>query len=300
MITVQLKWIHQGQFAGFYVAESEGFYAEEDIEVAFLPAGVGIDVFDTVLSGNATFGVAGADSIIVERANGQPVVAIATIYRINPFVLVAFADSGIDSPHDFAGRTVMVSDSYGDVIQLNAMLSKVDVDPESVNTVPYTYDHSAFLKGEIDVMNSFAAGGLLTLKTETEGRELNLIWPGDYGVRVYADTIFATDELINNNSDLVLRFLRATLRGHRYAVENPDIALAASMQYADVQDENIQASMIQASNPLIHTGEDEIGWMKPEIWQSMYELLQEQGFVAESIAIEDVYTLRFLQAIYQE
>lgn len=299
-VIVQLKWIHQAQFAGFYVAQEQGFYAEENIAVTFLPAGVGVDLFDSVLQGEAMFGVGGADSIIVERANGAPIVAIATTYRINPFVLVAFTDTGIRSPRDFAGRTVSVSSGYGDIIQLRAMLNRFGVELSSLTMVPYSYDHTAFLQGEIDVMNSFAAGGLLPLYEQIGDRELTLFWPGDYGVHVYSDTIFAQERLIEDDPDLVLRFLRATLRGHQFAVENPEIAVDASMIYAEIQDRDVQSAMFDASVPLIHTGADHIGWMRDDTWTQMHNLILEQGIIEEAINIDAVYTLQFLNTIYGE
>ncbi len=133
-VTVQLKWVHQAQFAGFYAAEAQGFYAEENIAVIFVPGGVGIDIFEGVSNGDTTFSVVGADSLLVERANGLPVTAIATIYRVNPFVLVAFADSGISSPRDFIGKTVALSGGY-DTVQFQAMLTNLGIDPSEINIV---------------------------------------------------------------------------------------------------------------------------------------------------------------------
>ena len=296
-VTVQLKWVHQAQFAGFYVAESQGYYADENIAVTFIPGGVGVDIYDGVAKGNHQFSVVGADSAIVKRAEGLQVTAIATIYRVNPFVMVAFADFGIISPRDFVGKTVSISRGDEEA-QFQAMLSKVGVDPSQFNLVPYTYDDTPFLSGDIDVTVSFAAGSLIPLKERIGDRQVNLIWPGDYGVHFYSDTIITNDELIASNPDLVLRFLRATLKGQRLAVENPETALEASMQYAEVQDRQVQAAMIEASIPLIHTGEDQLGWMRPEVWRGMEQTLREQGILTTPLDISKVYTLRFLQEIY--
>jgi NitT/TauT family transport system substrate-binding protein len=297
-VTVQLKWVNQAQFAGFYVAQEKGYYADENLEVTLIPGGIGIDSFAAVVDGGVTFGVAGADSIIVQRAAGLPIKAIAVTYRVNPFVLVAFADSGIKSPRDFVGRTVSVSENYGDMAQLNTMLRNVGVDPALVTVVPYTYDNTAFLAGEVDVLNSFVAGSLLVLEEGLDGRDITLIWPGDYGVHFYSDTLFATDDTITNDPDLVTRFLRATLKGHRFAVENPEAAVDASMIYAENQDRDVQAEMFFASIPLFHTGENHIGWMLHEVWQGMHDTLLEQGILEEPVDLDTVYTMQFLESIY--
>jgi NitT/TauT family transport system substrate-binding protein len=296
-VTVQLKWVHQAQFAGFYTAEAQGFYADENIAVTFAPGGVGIDIFEGVSNGNVEFSVVGADSLIVNKAAGQPITAIATIYRVNPFVLVAFADSNISSPHDFIGRTVALSGGY-DTVQFQAMLTNLGIDANEINIVEYTYDDTPFLAGEIDVNNSFASGSLLPLKEKIGDRELNLIWPGDYGVHFYSDTLIVNDELIAENPDLVLRFLRATLKGHRFAIENPEEAVDASMNYAKVQDRDVQTAMLDASIPLIHTGEGPIGWMEADAWQGMHDILLEQGILDSPLDLDQIYTLEFLEKIY--
>ena len=299
LVTVQLKWVHQAQFAGFYAAEEEGYYAEEDIEVTFKPGGVGVDIYEGISKGELDFSVVGADSLFVKRAEGLPVKAIATIYRINPFVMVAFADSGIQSPRDFVGRTVSLSGGY-DEAQYLAMLKHLDIDPSAVNVVPYTYDDTPFLNGEIDATVSFAAGSLIPLKERVGERELTIIWPGDYGVHFYSDTLIARDDLIAGDPDLVQRFLRATLQGHRFAIENPEAAVSATMQYADLQDQDLQTAMFQASMPLIHTGEDQIGWMSPGVWQGMHDILLENGILETPLDVSSLYTLDFLEGLYAE
>ena len=164
----------------------------------------------------------------------------------------------------------------------------------------YTYDDTPFLAGDIDVTVSFAAGSLLPLKEKIGNRELNLIWPGDYGVHFYSDTLIADDELIAENPDLVLRFLRATLKGYRFAIENPEDAVDASMKYAEVKDQDVQLAMLDASIPLIHTGKGPIGWMETDDWQGMYDILVAQGIIETSLDLSQIYTMEFLRDVYVE
>lgn len=298
-VSVQLKWIHQAQFAGFYAAETQGYYADENLAVTFVPGGVGVDIFEGVTNGDVQFSVVGADSLIAKRAEGLPVTAIASIYRVNPFLLVAFTDSGITSPRDFVGHTVALSLGY-DEAQFQAMLNTLNIDSSLINIVPYTYDNAPFLEGEVDVTVSFAAGSLITLYETTGDRSLTLIWPGDYGVHFYSDTIIVNEAYLDSNPDLILRFLRASLKGHRYAIENPEAAIDATLQYAEIQDRDLQTAMFEASIPLIHTGEDHIGWMRPEVWDEMHDTLLTQGFIQEPLDLEKVYTLEFLERIYED
>jgi len=177
-------------------------------------------------------------------------------------------------------------------------MNNLEMDINQVEIVPYNFDLTPFYDGNVDVTPAFSAGSLIGILNE--GYKVNLIWPEDYGVYIYSDTIIAPGQLVAENPDLVTRFLRATLRGHQVAVEDVDTAVAASMNFAKDADIHIQTQMIQASLPLIHTGEDQIGWMRTQVWQGMYDMLLEQGFLEKPFDFESAYTMQFLEAIYGE
>lgn len=294
-VTVGLKWVHQAQFAGFYVAQELGYYAEENIEVTFVEGGPGIDVIEQVHLAKADFGITTPENILLYHSQGKPMVAIATTYRRNPYVLVALEASGIRKPQDLPGKTVAIGNIEGR-IQVETMLDNIGVDISEITIVPYDFDLTSFYHGEIDVVPAFAAGSLNILKQERD--DLALIWPGDYGVHMYSDTIFATESFLAANSDLTTRFLRATLRGHRTAVENPETAVSASLKYAREADPTLQQEMVLASIPLIHTGEDQIGWMRPNLWLEMHDTLVEHHCLPQPIDVQSVYTLEYLINIY--
>jgi NitT/TauT family transport system substrate-binding protein len=295
-ITIQLKWVNQAQFAGFYVAADKGYYTEENINIKFSPGGTGINIIDEITSGRAQFGITDADQIILARDAGKPVKAIATIYRRNPFVVVTLPESGITTPADLIGKTINIGGTDG-LVEFKAMMSKLKLDINKVNIIPYTYDLQPFYTGQIDATPAIAAGSLIGILKQRP--DANLIWAEDYGIHFYSDTLFTTDQMIDENPDLVLRFLRATLKGQQYAIENPDEAAQISLHYAKDPTLAVQHDMMIASIPFINTGEDHIGWMKPEIWSGMEQTLNEQGLLAAPLDISQVYTMQFLQEIYK-
>ena len=295
-ITVQLKWINQAQFAGFYVAADKGYYQAENINIKFSPGGTGIDIIKQVTSGQAQFGVTDADVIIIARGQGAPVKALATIFRRDPFVVVTLPESGIKKPQDLIGKTINIGGTDG-LVQFKAMMSKLKLDINKVNIIPYTYDLQPFYTGQIDATPAIAAGSLIGILKQRP--DANLIWAEDYGIHFYSDTLFTTDQMIAENPDLVLRFLRATLQGQQYAIENPDEAIQISLHYAKDPTLAVQHDMMIASIPFINTGEDHIGWMKPETWSGMEQTLNEQGLLAAPLDISQVYTMQFLQEIYK-
>ena len=295
-VTVQLKWVHQAQFAGFYMAQKRGYYQEENLAISFVEGGSGIDTLGQIVTGEADFAVSAPEDISMQRSLGKPIVAIATIYRRSPIVFVALADSGIQRPADFLGRTVAVAGPVDLELQLEAMMSKLGLDISQVEVVPHSYDLTQFYDGEVDVTAVYATGGLIRMRQASH--EANLIWPSDYGVHMYSDTLIANDQMIAENPDLVTRFLRATLRGWHEAIEDPQAAVEITLEYAKEADPELQTRMMEASLPLVHTGEDQIGWMRAEVWQGMHDILLEQGLLDGPVDLDQVYTMEFLQSIY--
>jgi len=299
-VTVQLKWVHLPQFAGLYVAQEKGYYAQENLKVNFLEGGQGIDNAERVISGKADFGVLSPEDILMKRSQGAPLTAIATIYRRSGVVFVAMADSGIVRPADFIGKTVAMAGEGGAVrefeLQFYAMIKKLGLDIKKLKIVTYDPDYVAFYKGEVDVTAAYATAGLI--KIRQKGLKLNPIWPSDYGIHFYSDTLVTTDKLISEKPDLVTRFLRASLRGWRDAIEEYRQAVTITMKYSQIKDPELQTAMMDAMLPLVHTGEDQIGWMKPEVWQGMYQILVEQRLLARPFDVDQAYTLRFMNEIY--
>jgi NitT/TauT family transport system substrate-binding protein len=299
-VTVQLKWVHQAQFAGLYVAREKGYYAREDLEVNFLEGGQGIDNVDAVISGRAQFAVTTPEDVLISRSRGVPLQAIAAIYRRSAVVFLALAGSGITRPYDFLGKTVASGGEGGALrdfeFQFLALVKKLGLDLSKIRVVPNDPKYTAFIKGDVDVTAAFSTGGLIRLRQQ--GLKLNLIWPSDYGIHFYSDTLVATDETIKERPALVARFLRATLKGWRDAIGNSDEAVATTLKYARVKDPHFQTAMMEGLLPLVHTGEDHIGWMKPAVWRGMYHVLLEQKILNAPLEVDQAYTMRFLEEIY--
>ena len=292
-VTVQLLAPHKADFAGFYAAVQKGYFAAEGLSVTFLEGGPNVDYLTPVINGSAQFGVTGADVLIMKRAEGKTLRAVATIFRRNPQVYVALADSGITRPQDFEGKVIRVGTSTD---LLHAMTVRVGVRPDQYTEVVLPSDIAEFASGKVPVWGMYLTNFLVTI--QQAGYKVNIIYPDDYGVHFYADSIFTTDEMIDKNPDLVTRFLRATLKGWAYAIENPTAIGPLVLNYAPKADIELENAKMIASIPLVNTGEDYIGWMKPEVWSGMEKTLREQGVLTQPLDVTQVYTLQFLNEIY--
>ncbi len=291
-VTVQMAWLHEAQAAGFFAADRTGRYAAEGLSVRLLPGGPAVDRIASVVGGMAELGVAGADELLLARSRGARVRAVAVIYRRSPIVFVAEAGSGIKRPQDFAGKTIRVVPNL--VLSLRAMTARVGVRPDQYREVVLPSDLAEFRSSKAPIWGAYINGLVVTL--EQAGHRLTLIFPDDYGVHFYADTLFTTDDLIARDPDLVARVVRATLEGWRFAVENPQEVGGLVRHYRADADVNLENAKMSASLPLLHTGEDSIGWMRADTWAAMEKTLRQQGALAAPLQVSDVYTLRFLGA----
>lgn len=292
-VNVRLKWVHQAQFAGFYTAEQKGFYEKNGIDVTLNPGGVDFPAIQMVSGGGEQFGVTGADQILLAREKGVPVVALAVIYRKSPFVLFSLKNSGITEPKNFVGKKIGVKLGGNEELTYRAMMKNAGVDTSQVTEIPVKYDISPLLSGQIDAWPGYSINEPIT--AQEKGYEVNIIWPTDYGVNLYADTLFTTEDMIKNNPDLVKRFVIATLQGWNYAYNNPDEAVTYTLMYSDQLNKEHETKMMQASLALLKPDDKPVGFMDKEIWENMQKLLLENGFMKNAVNIGEVYTIQFLE-----
>jgi NitT/TauT family transport system substrate-binding protein len=176
-------------------------------------------------------------------------------------------------------------------------MKKVGIQPEQYTLVNSTSDLATFYSGEIQVRSVYLTNEVLSM--QAAGYKLNIIYPDDYGIHNYGDTLIATDDLVTNQPDLALRFLRATLKGWTYAVENPSEIGAMVERYNPSADPVLESDKMVASLPLVNTGEDHIGWMKAETWAGMEQILQDQGVLTAPLDVTQAYAMKFLEEIYK-
>ncbi len=263
-------------------------------EVSFLEGGPEVNFISPVVDGTAQFGIAQPADVILARANNQPVRGIAAIYRRSPILFFALADSGITRPQDFVGKKIRSTLTADET--LRAMMARVGIGPDQYETVYLPSDVSVFASGDVPVWVGFING--LALEVEQAGYELNIIYPDDYGIHFYGDVLITTDALIAENPDLVGRFTRATIKGWKYAVENPKTIGAFVKMYNPELVQAVEIDKMISSIPFINTGENYIGWMEPEVWDAMAQTLRDQGVLSNPLDIEQAYTRQFLEEIY--
>jgi NitT/TauT family transport system substrate-binding protein len=298
--TIQLHWLHSISFSPYYVAVDKGYYANEHLDVNILEGGFDaqkqfIDPIEQVVSGKADFGTADGTTILNARANGKPVVAIATVYQRHPLVFTSLASKNIRRPSDLIGKTVHTSATSA--IMLQALLRSQRIDPAKVNIVArQDLSEAPLLKGEADVIDAWLITEIVTLKLKKI--DFNMILPFDYGIEAYPGVLFTTEDTIRNKPELVDHFVRATLRGIQTAADNPDYSARLSQKYDKVHSPEEISLAMQQSLPLLSPANSKPGMMNAQVWKDTYAMLRDQGLLSGTLDVDKAFTLTFLNNIY--
>lgn len=289
--SLRLKWVCQAQFAGYYSALKEGYYKDVGLSVTIDPAGPNISPIQAVTSGVNEFGIAGAEQIITAIDNKVPIVAIAVIYRETPEALVSKKELNIKAPKDLKGKTVgVVYENDENLYRL--FLKKNNVDENSIKEVPAITGISQVMTDQVDAKMAYEMNDAILL--ELEGEKVNLLRFRDYGVKVYADTIFTTKEMVEKHPDKVKKFLKASLKGWNYAIENSEKSVSQLIEINPTLKYEHQLGYLKGSIPLIMTDE-KIGVSDSKIWENMIDNLYENKMIKKKIKASEVYTNEFLK-----
>jgi ABC-type nitrate/sulfonate/bicarbonate transport system substrate-binding protein len=289
-VTVRLKWFNQAQFAGFYVAKDKGLYKSAGLDVNVQPGGPDFPAIQMVAGGSEQFGVTGADQILIARSKGVPVVALAVIYRRNPFVLFSLAKSGIKTPADYIGKKVGLKIGGNEELIYRAVLAKAGIDKSKLTEIPVKFDMTPLLTGDIDVWPGYLINEVLAAKEK--GFDVNIVSPSDYGVDIYADTLFTTEKMLKEKPDVVRKFVAATLQGWNSAIAAPEEAAKITVKYGDKLTYDHELAMMKASVPLLKPDDKPAGFMDAAGWASAQQLLLGAGFQKDPVNVAEAFAAK--------
>ncbi|NOQ35350.1 MAG: hypothetical protein GQ569_05575, partial [Methylococcaceae bacterium] len=216
-VSIQLKWLHAFQFAGYYAAKEKGFYADEGLEVELKPRIPRVNNIEQVLNGKSEYGIADT-GLLQDRLKGKPVVLLASIFQHNPIVYFTLKSSGITTPYQFKGKRVM-DNLYGSA-SLRAMLYEAGISSEEFTHINHTFNINDLINGKVDAFSDYLTNQPYSFRQKNI--EINIIDPRNYGIDFLGDNLFTTEAEIRQHPERVRRFLRATLKGWDYALKHSD------------------------------------------------------------------------------
>ena len=294
-VKLQLKWIPQFQFAGYYVALDKGYYSDADFDVSIQPGGVDVSSMQMVASGSAEFGVASPDQIFLARDKGLETKAIMNVFQYSPTMLMVKKDSGIESPKDFPGHTAGISFGELTEIEYRQILSEEGVDSSEINEIKKQYNLARFLKDDVQIWSGYITNE--PYQARQEGAEVRTFQGKEFGVEFYGDTLVAKTEYIEENPELVNRFVDASRRGWVYAMLNPDETIEILSKYSDKKKDQLEYEadttipLLKSETSLAHG----FGWMEEDRFDYTQRKLKEAGMVDALVDIDTTMTNEFLQ-----
>lgn len=282
-VTLQLRWLHQFQFAGYYAAKEKGFYQDVGLDVTLVAGGPGKVAVEEVLSGQSEYGVANHE-ILLNRLLGKPLVALAAIFQHSPAVFMALQASGIYSPHDLVGRKVMTIGGNPDAGLVSMLLSE-GLDADQVEILNSTFDINDLVDGKTDLFNTYLTNEPFLM--EQMGIPYTILNPTKYGIDFYSDILFTTEAEIKHHPGRVKKFREASLQGWIYAMEHPEeiIDVILAKYNTNKTREHLQFEA-NAMRPLILPEIVQMGHISPHRWKLMIAAFKNVGVIEDERNLE--------------
>ncbi len=285
-VKLQLQWVTQAQFAGYFAAVEQGWYAEQGLDVEILEGAVDIVPQTVVAGGAAEFGLAWVPKALVSREEGAKVVNIAQVFQRSGTLEVSWADSGITKPEDWAGKKVG-NWGFGNEFELTAAIEKFNV--QNVELVPQQFDMAGLLNNEIDaaeamIYNEYAQV-LEVINTDTGAlytpADLNVIDFNTIGTAMLQDAVWVSEEWLAQpgNEDIATRFLIASFQGWAFCRNEPQKCVDIVLARGSALGGSHQAWQMNEINALIWPSPNGIGVMDKALWDQTVEVATSQSVI---------------------
>jgi NitT/TauT family transport system substrate-binding protein len=305
----QLGWLRNGEFAPILVAEAHGYFAAEGIAHRIVDGGPGRNPIPIVAVGQATFGLATSGLYLVAARTARDpvdVVAVGALYQSSPAGFLRIANPGDrePTPRDLEGRIVGVQ--AGGEYFVSAMARRNGVDESKRTVVNVQANADPLIVGRVDFFSGWITNQTYQIEQEAakpdapptvKGRIWQVLRYSNWGLPSYADVIFTTPKIIQENPDLVAGYLRAVARGMQFILDHPEDAVdVVAHQPGQIEDAAKLTWRWKVQNPLFtsaDTASNGLLWMNPATWTQMVSFLKEVNEIPHLIAADSVMNGRF-------
>jgi NitT/TauT family transport system substrate-binding protein len=284
-VRLQLQWVTQAQFAGYFAAADQGYYKDEGLDVQILEGGVDIVPQTVLAQGQADYAIAWVPKALASREQGAQITDVAQVFARSGTLQVSFKDKGISSPSDLKGKKVG-NWGFGNEYELFAGMTEAGLDPaKDVTLVQQQFDMQALLKRDIDAAqamdyNEYAQ--VLEAKNPATGK---LYQPGDFttinwndvGTAMLQDAIWADTSKLEGDQayqDTTVKFLTAALKGWVFCRDNPEKCRDIVVARGSKLGKSHQLWQMNEINQLIWPSGSKIGLVDQSAWNQTVDIAQ--------------------------
>jgi len=280
-VTIQLKWVTQAQFAGYYVAQDKGYYQAEGLDVTIKPGGPDIGTPQVLAGGGADVIVDWMPSALASREKGVALVNIAQIFKKSGMMLTCRKDSGIKSPSDFRGKTLGVW-FYGNEYPFLSWMSKLGIPTtggsNGVKVLKQGFNVDPILQKQAECVSTMTYNEYWQIvDAGLSPSELVVYKYEDQGVSTLEDGLYVLEKNLRRKAFVskMARFLKASIKGWKYAGDHPDEAADIVLENDDTgaQTEKHQRRMMREISKLVGNQPQGIGYLIPADYRRTVDVL---------------------------
>lgn len=296
-VSLRLKWLYDPGFAGELIALKNGIFRNNGLDVDIQPGGFETDPIKLVANGSDTFGVTGADSFLLARQNGIPIVAFAAGYIHTAVVFYSHKNQNIQSPPDWKGKRIGVQAGQDTETIYKVLLSKFNISTNDVKEIPIKYDFSQFLNGQVDIWPGYAAGQSFILNQK--GIPFNTLKPSDFGVNYLGTVYFTTEKTIREQPELVYKFLKSVIEGWNLAYSNESLAISyiSSFDKTTLTDDLVKWTLEKQRYSIKPAGREYCDF-RIEDFQNLQGILKKQNLLTKPVVLDKSVSMEFLDKFY--
>nr|WP_320011578.1 EAL domain-containing protein [uncultured Desulfobulbus sp.] len=282
-VRLQLKWMHQFQFAGYYAAKEKGFFQDAGLDVELLAAEPQLKPAQVLKEQKVNYAVM-SPVVLIERHQGRPFVVLASIFQHSASILMGIRGQGIRTLQDLRGKKVMFTADRD--AENMAMLVNSGVPLASVHAVQHSWNLDDLIEGKVAVQTAYLTNEPYAL--QQRGVEPLVLKPIDYGIDFYGDCLVTTEEEVREHPERTERFLQAVRKGWRYALDHPqEIAQLIYAKYS--QEKSLDQLLYEARTmrALIQPNLVDIGYMSRERWHFIGDTYVRLGMLSKEYSLHN-------------
>jgi len=290
-VTLQLKWKHQFQFAGYYAALQNGYYKDAGLNVHIAEADGNTNSIEKVLSGAAEYGVGNSDLLLFRHKGYQPVL-LAVLFQHSPLALMVRSDSGIKTPTELIGKKVLLEPNANEI---KGWLRRVNLNESNTQLVKGKHELSKLINKEVDAMTVYTTVEPAIM--EKKQISYRLFSPLDMGIDFYGDNLFTSEKEIKAHPQRAKAFREASIKGWKYALSHKEeIAKLIYDKYSKAR--SVDELLIEAKqlDKLMETNIIEPGYYKEGRWRHIADTYNELGMLPTIVSFDGFFYEDYMDA----